>query len=110
MIWAYDFDDQQKLSGVSLFAGNLLEYTPYRLRFAAGIDWTATPAAAIAAWGLPSSIHRLVDDNLTVTWSFETHHLTVLFGVPGAVRPPDLPEGTAIDIRMVRFQTGPAPP
>ncbi|MCJ7752973.1 MAG: hypothetical protein MUP13_00270, partial [Thermoanaerobaculales bacterium] len=73
------------------------------------IDWTATPAAAIAAWGLPSSIRPGNDDNLTVTWSFETHHLTVLFGVPGAVRPPDFPEGAAM-IRMVRLQTGPAPP
>jgi tetratricopeptide (TPR) repeat protein len=109
VIWAYDFDDQQKLSGVSLFAGNLLEYTPYRLGFASGIDWTATPAAAIAAWGLPSSIRPGDDDNLTITWGFETHHLTVLFGAPGAVRPLDFPEGAAM-IRMVRLQTGPAPP
>ncbi len=109
VIWAFDFDDLQRLSGISLFAGNLLDYTPYRLRFSTGIDWTATPAAAIAAWGLPSSIRPGDDATLTVTWNFETHHLTVVFGKPGAVRPPNHPEGAAA-MRMVRLQTGPPPP
>lgn len=109
VIWAFDFDDHQQLSGISLFAGNLLDYTPYRLQFSAGIDWGATPAAALAAWGLPSSIRSGDDATLTVTWNFETHHLIVVFGEPGAVRPPELPEGAAT-IRMVRLQTGPAPP
>jgi len=109
VIWAFEFDDGQRLSGISLFAGNLLDYTPYRLKFSAGIDCSATPAAAIAAWGLPSSIRSDDDDGLTVTWNFESHHLTLIFGEPGAVRPPDLPEGAAA-IRMVQLQTGPAPP
>ncbi len=109
VIWVFDFDDRRRLSGISLFAGNLLDYTPYRLRFAAGLDWSATPAAAIAAWGLPSSIRPGDDASLTVTWNFDSHHLTLVFGTPGAVRPPSLPEGAAM-IRMVRLQTGPAPP
>ena len=38
VIWAFMFDDVQHLSDIVLYAGNLMEYTPYRLRFAAGLD------------------------------------------------------------------------
>ena len=43
VIWAFAFDAQQHLTEIVLDAGNLLDYTPYRIRFAVGIDWTATP-------------------------------------------------------------------
>jgi hypothetical protein len=109
VIWAFAFDDSQRLSEVVLYAGNLLEYTPYRMRFAAGVDWTATPAAAIAAWGPPSSMLSGNDRSISMTWDFGTHNLTIRFGEPGAVPPPDHPQGAAT-IRMVRLRTaGPVP-
>ena len=109
VIWAFAFDTQQHLTEIVLFAGNLLDYTPYRIRFAAGIDWTATPAAAIAAWGPPASIHTNTGGNLIVVWDFGTHNLRMTFGEPGNSRPPDLPEGAAM-IRSLRLATGPLPP
>ncbi len=109
VIWAFAFDDFQRLSEVVLYAGNLLEYTPYRMRFAVGIDWTATPAAAIAAWGPPSSMLSGDDRSISMTWDFETHKMTIGFGDPGAARPPDHPQGAAM-IRILRLKAaGPAP-
>jgi tetratricopeptide (TPR) repeat protein len=109
VIWAFVFDDQQRLSEIVLYAGNLLDFTPYRLRFSSGIDWTATPAAAIAVWGPPSSILSGDNRGVGMTWNFGDHHVTVNFGPGGAARPPDLPEGAAM-IRTVRLGTGgPAP-
>jgi tetratricopeptide (TPR) repeat protein len=105
VIWAFAFDDQQRLTEIVLYAGNLLDFTPYRLHFADGIDWTATPAAAIAVWGPPTAILFGDDSSVGMTWSFGDHHVTVNFGPGGAARPPDLPEGAAM-IRTVRLGTG----
>lgn len=109
VIWAFTFDAHQRLAEIVLYAGNLLDYTPYRLRFDAGIDWTTTPAAAIAAWGPPTSLSTGTDKGLIAAWDFGTHNLTVNFGEPGASRPPDLPRGAAM-IRNLRLATGPLTP
>lgn len=104
VIWAFAFDDSQRLSEIVLYAGNLLEFTPYRLQFAGGIDWTATPAAAIAAWGPPTSILSGEAGGIGMTWDFGSHLVNVNFGPGGAVRPPDHPPGAAM-IRTVRLRT-----
>ena len=104
VIWAFAFDDQRRLSEIVLYAGNLLDFTPYHLRFAAGIDWTATPAAAIAVWGPPSTILSGDASGVGMTWDFGDHDLTVSFGPAGTVRPPDHPQGAAM-IRTIRLRT-----
>ena len=108
VLWVFAFDSGQILSDIRLYAVNLLDYTPYRLKFASGIDWTATPAAAIAAWGLPTSTSTDSETGLSLTWNFEGHHVTANFGSSGALRPPEVPEGAAM-IRSLRISDGPAP-
>jgi len=109
VLWAFAFDSDRNLVDIVLYATHLLDYTPYRLRFAAGIDWTATPAAAVAAWGPPTSTSVDSKAGLSMTWEFEDHHLIVRFGTVGGVRPAEVPEGAAT-IRSLRLSTGPAPP
>lgn len=109
VIWAFGFDHQQRLSEVVLHAANLLDFTPYRLQFNEQIDWKATPAAAILAWGTPFSITTGDDRRLSMTWDFGDHHAVVDFGDPGATRPQHLPDGAAM-IRILRLRQGPPPP
>lgn len=108
VLWAFAFDSNQFLTEIVLNISNLTDYTPYRPSFAAGIDWTATPAAAIAAWGIPTSISEDADHGLVVTWNFDGHHLVAMFGPPAGLRPPDFPEG-AVMIENLRLSAGHAP-
>lgn len=108
VLWAFVFDSDQRMTEIVVNAGHLLDYTPYRLRFAAGLDSAATPAAAIAAWGIPKSTRVQAEHGLTVVWEFEDHHLSVIFGSFGGWRPPTLPDGAAM-IRSLRLKAGPAP-
>jgi tetratricopeptide (TPR) repeat protein len=109
VLWVFAFDSEQRLEETVLNAANLVDYTPYRMQFAAGIDWTATPAAAIAAWGLPTSTSTDSETGLSATWDFGDHYLTVTFGTAGALRPPEAPQGAAM-IRSLRLSIGPTPP
>ena len=108
VIWVFAFDDEQRLQEVVLHAGHLLDYTPYRIEFAGGIDWTATPAAAILAWGPPSSTLSGEDHSLLMTWNFENHHATIEFAGAGSNPPPGHPDGAAV-IQAVRMRMGPPP-
>jgi tetratricopeptide (TPR) repeat protein len=103
VIWAFAFDDQQRLSEIVLHAGHLLDFTPYRLRFSAGVNWSATPASAVAAWGPPAASRSGPEDRLTMSWAFADHDLVVEFGPPEAFRPADLPEGAAM-VRIVSLR------
>ena len=103
VIWAFAFDDDDRLAEIVLHAGHLLDFTPYRLRFAADVDWSATPAAAIAAWGPPNTSGSTPDNRLTMSWTFDAHDLIVEFGPPEAFLPPNLPAGSAM-IRLVSLR------
>ncbi|HSO23901.1 MAG TPA: hypothetical protein VLT81_13395 [Chondromyces sp.] len=103
LIWAFLFDRDEHLSEIVLHAQNLLLYTPYRLQFGGGIDWRASPAAAIAAWGPPFSSRPSEDGGVEMSWEFGDHLMTVEFARPGAYEPADRPPGAAM-IRLVRFR------
>lgn len=103
LIWAFLFDREERLSEIVLHAQNLLLYTPYRLQFGGGIDWRASPAAAIAAWGPPVSSSPSDDGGVEMSWEFGDHLMAVEFARPGAYEPADRPPGAAM-IRLVRFR------
>jgi tetratricopeptide (TPR) repeat protein len=104
LIWAFVFDPQQQLSEILLQAENLYRYTPFRLRFDNGLDWSLTPAAAIASWGPPSHTVNSQGDGIAVSWDFPGHRLTLDFGRPRPPVPLGLPEGAAMlrTIQMTR--------
>jgi tetratricopeptide (TPR) repeat protein len=103
LIWAFLFDRHEHLFEIVLHAQNLLLYTPYRLQFGGGIDWRASPAAAIAAWGPPVSSSPSDGGGVEMLWNFEDHLMAVEFAHPGAYEPADRPTGAAM-IRLVRFR------
>jgi tetratricopeptide (TPR) repeat protein len=103
LIWAFLFDRHERLSEIVLHAQNLLLYTPYRLQFGGGIDWRASPAAAIAAWGPPISSSPSDDGGVEMSWDSEDHLMAVEFARPGAYEPAGRPAGAAM-IRLVRFR------
>jgi tetratricopeptide (TPR) repeat protein len=96
LIWALVFDDGQELDEVLLQAENLLRYTPYRLRIGDSLDWRATPAVAIAAFGPPERTSSSVDEGITMTWGHFEHELILDFGNPRHPRPLAIPEGVAM--------------
>jgi hypothetical protein len=96
LIWAFVFDAEQQLSEILLQAENLYRYTPYRLRFDESLDWSLTPAAAIASWGPPSDTADSRKDGIILSWDFPGHRLTLDFGRPRAPGPPGLTEGAAM--------------
>lgn len=107
VIWAFLFDRDERLVEVVLQAQNLAEYTPYRLDFGGGVDWRASPAAAIAAWGMPISSLPTDGGGIEMSWTFDDHLMRVEFGEPGAYAPAGRAPGAAM-IRLVRLQAGPA--
>lgn len=109
LIWAFVFDAEQQLSEILLQAENLYRYTPYRLRFDGDLDWSLTPAAAIATWGPPSHTLSTQGDGIAVSWVFPGHRLTLDFGRPRPPGPPGLPEGAAMlrTVQMTRQSSVP---
>jgi tetratricopeptide (TPR) repeat protein len=95
LIWAFVFDPEQRLEEILLHADNLLRYTPYRLRLVDGLDWRATPAAAIAALGPPSETASSAHDGISLGWDRAGHRLILDFGAPRAPIPFGLSEGAA---------------
>ena len=110
LIWAFVFDPEQKLDEILLQAENLHRYTPYRLRFDDKLDWSLTPAAAIASWGPPSQTAASGEDGIAVSWDFPGHRLTLDFGRPRPPRPLGLPEGAAMlrTVQLTRRASHPA--
>jgi tetratricopeptide (TPR) repeat protein len=102
LIWAFVFDPEQQLSEILLQTENLYRYTPFRLRFEDSLDWSLTPAAAIASWGPPSRTRDSQEDGITVSWDFPGHRLTLDFGRPRPPGPLGLPKGAAM-LRTVQL-------
>ena len=96
LIWVFVFDRDQRLVEIVLQADSLFRYTPYRLRFGDGVDWRATPAAAVAAWGPPAQMIDTPDHGLAMTWNLPSHRLTLEFASPRRPRLEEFPEGSAM--------------
>jgi tetratricopeptide (TPR) repeat protein len=110
LIWAFVFDPKQQLNEILLQAENLYRYTPYRLRFGEQLDWSLTPAAAIASWGPPHRTAASQEDGIVVSWDFPGHRLTLDFGRPRPPRPLGFQEGAAMlrTVQLTRQTSGPA--
>jgi tetratricopeptide (TPR) repeat protein len=102
LIWAFVFDEEQRLREIVLEADNLFRYTPYRLQFGKELDWRLTPAAAIAAWGAPSHIATSQHEGVVASWDYAGHRLTLDFGRPRPPGLPGVPEGVAA-LRLVQL-------
>jgi tetratricopeptide (TPR) repeat protein len=110
LIWAFVFDPDRQLGEIILQADHLFRYTPYRLQFGDGVDWRATPAAAVAAWGLPTDTVNMPDKGLAMTWNLPNHRVTLEFASPRQPRPPEFSEGGAM-LRAATLSTyGELPP
>ena len=96
VIWAFVFDQEQTLVEIVLQADNLFRYTPYRIHLGNGVDWRATPAAALAALGPPTTTIDTPDHGLAMTWKWPTHRLTLEFATPREPRPAEFAEGGAM--------------
>ena len=94
LIWAFVFDRDQRLVEIVLQADSLFRYTPYRLQLGDGIDWRATPAAAMAAWGPPANTIDTSDHGLAMTWDLSNHRLTLEFASPRKPFLEDIAEGS----------------
>jgi tetratricopeptide (TPR) repeat protein len=110
LIWAFVFSPEQQLDKILLQAENLYRYTPYRLRFSEKLDWSLTPAAAIASWGPPSHTAASQEDGIVVSWDFPGHRLTLDFGRPRPPRPLGFPGGAAMlrTVQLTRQTSDPA--
>jgi hypothetical protein len=106
LVWAFLFDDDDRLFEIVLEVQNLVEYTPYRPQFSGGVDWQASPAAVISAWGPPVSSVPIGDGSVVMSWGFGRHSLAVEFAPPGALLPPDRTAGAAM-MRLVRLRAHP---
>lgn len=110
MIWTFLFNDAAELAEVILLTANMAAYTPYRLELAPGVDWRASPAAVIAAWGQPIRTSAGDDGGVSMTWSFSGHDLMIDFAVPSIPADPGRTPGAAA-MRLVRLTAGrPAAP
>ncbi len=96
VIWAFQFDGADRLAEVILQTDNLSRYTPYRLRIGDGLDWRATPAAAVAALGPPRTMKPADDGSMAASWDYPNHRLTLFFATPREPRPDGVPEGAAM--------------
>ncbi len=102
ILWALRFDPRGELAEVLLDAENLLRYTPYRLRFACGLDWRMTPGAAVQVLGRPLKDQRPAEGRRVLTWQFGEVHASLEFGPPAEPRPPVFPEGSEV-LRILRL-------
>jgi tetratricopeptide (TPR) repeat protein len=109
LIWAFGFDDENRLSQIMLHNEHLYRYTPYRLRFGSGLDWRSTPEQATSSLGAPSLVSRESDDAVLMVWQRGPNRLTLEFAVPQPPAPP-MVDGTRPLLRVVRLEpdrTGP---
>ena len=96
IIWAFVFDHDQRLGEIVLQAESLFRYTPYRLQLGDGVDWRASPAAAVAAWGPPVSTTDTPDDGLALIWELPSHRVMLDFARPRKPRLEVFAEGGAV--------------
>ncbi len=101
-IWAFSFDEHDQLSDILLHSENLVRYTPYRLKFANGLDWRLTPSSAINMMGIPNESSRISKDELQMRWEFETFHLTLSFGPAKKPAHPEHPDPAAM-LKMIHL-------
>jgi len=96
LIWAFGFDKDGRLEQVTVEVQNLVRYTPYRPHFSNGIDWQATPAAALKLLGPPARTTDSPEGELAFDWELAAGTLTLVFGQPLPPRPPPLAREGAV--------------
>jgi hypothetical protein len=100
-IWSCTFSDEGLLSELVLYNENLAKYTPYRVGLAS-LNWRLTPAQAANALGPPQHTAVPTNEGVEMTWTYDHHSVSMLFGYPRPPRPPDVPEHTAM-LLLVRL-------
>jgi tetratricopeptide (TPR) repeat protein len=106
LIWALTFAEDGRLAEVMLDADSLLRYTPFRLRFDNGLDWRATPAAAVALLGDPARTSTAETALQLMTWELGDAVLTLGFAPPTNPRPLPFSEATST-LQVVRLRQSP---
>lgn len=102
VLWALRFNEEGEFEEVLLDAENLLRYTPYRLRFACGLDWRMTPGAVAKVLGPPEKDRPGDDGGRVLTWRFGTVDASLEFGPPRKPRPPVFPPNSDV-LRILRL-------
>jgi tetratricopeptide (TPR) repeat protein len=82
MTWTLSFAADSTLAEVLVDADTLIRYTPFRLHFANGLDWRATPAAAVTLFGTPTRTTTAEGDLQLMTWELGASVLTLGFAPP----------------------------
>jgi tetratricopeptide (TPR) repeat protein len=102
MIWAFRFSQAGTLEEIAVRAELLLRYTPYRLRFAGGLDWSLGPEQAIAELG-PAGSTTTAEGSLALAWDLPDLSLSLVFGRPTGPVPPTL-GGDHLVLQLVRIR------
>jgi len=102
MLWALRFGTDSRLEEVVVNAEHLLRYTPYRLRFACGLDWRATPESALEKLGWPDAMESAGGSTM-LTWELPGASVSLAFSPVAEPRPLPLPDGVPL-LSTIRLQ------
>lgn len=103
VIWAFAFGENNILTDITVHAGNLHSYTPYRLQLGDEIGWDATPAIAIAALGPPGRTEIREDNVIAMSWTLPASELVLEFERSVGIQPDGEP-GNAAVLKVVRLR------
>jgi tetratricopeptide (TPR) repeat protein len=101
LVWAFSFDDRERLREVLINVENVVKYTPYRLGFGAS-DWMTTPAELAALMGPTEVTSADADHVVVMSWQRPEVTVTAAFGQPRPPRPPAIAPGVAM-LRLIRM-------
>lgn len=107
LIWAFGFDDSDRLSHIMLHNEHLVRYTPYRLDLGAGLDWKAIPEAATSLLGAPRETRGAEDEAIVMTWHDGPIRTSLEFAPPRPPAPSPL-DREKPHLRVVRLELVPA--
>ncbi|MCP4896723.1 MAG: tetratricopeptide repeat protein [bacterium] len=102
VIWAFAFDQADRLKSITIDAERLLKYTPYRLQFDHGLSWRVTVEGMTSALGAADKSEILENGDFMLNWNFSDYRLRLVFGLPLAPRPPSIPEDMQM-LKVVEF-------
>jgi len=103
LTWVFGFDESGSLAQIMLHNEHLYRYTPFRLQIMDGLDWSATPSAATAALGAPTSTTATEDGLVLMVWHRRSTKLTLDFAPPRQPIPPGFESGKPA-LRVVRME------
>ena len=102
LIWAFGFDDSDRLSHIMLHNEHLVRYTPYRLDLGAGLDWRAAPETATSVLGAPLETRGAQDEAVVMAWHDGPTRVSLEFAPPRPPVPPPVDRGRP-HLRVVRL-------